>query len=188
MGLDGWARLRAMSPSFLLALLPPPALAQRVGAFHDTWRLHDAAAVPHITVKPRSGLTPDLAWAQAARSAVAAFPPVALSIGGPRLFSNGTALYLHVSSPDAVRLHLALLAAVDPPMRFGYEGPQMTPHLSVALARRELDLGEVLEAARAEFGELDGQPVTFTAHEVALMRKPEPGGVYLPVEEWPLGG
>lgn len=177
-----------MSPSFLLALLPPPELAARVGAFHDAWRLHDAAAVPHITVKPRSGLTPDLEWAERARGVVAGFPAVPVEIGGPRLFSNGTALYLHIRSPEAVRLHVALLRAVNPPMHFGYEGPGMTPHLSVALARRGLDLGALLAEAQREFGDLDAAPVTFTAREVTLMRKPGPGGVYLPVGAWPLGG
>lgn len=175
-----------MSPSFLLALLPPPDLAARVGAFHDAWRLHDAAAVPHITVKPRSGLTSDLEWAARTREVVAAFPPVPVEVGGPRLFSNGTALYLHVRSPEAVRLHVALLRAVDPPMHFGYEGPGMTPHLSVALARRGLDLGALLEEAKQEFGDLDASPVAFTAHTVTLMRKPGPGGVYLPLEAWRL--
>ncbi|WP_243398189.1 2'-5' RNA ligase family protein [Deinococcus koreensis] len=162
-------------------------MTSRVTAFRRAHGLQDAAAVSHVTVKARSGLDADLAWAGAARRVVAAFPPVALGIGGPRLFRNGTALYLQVASPDAVRLHLALLEALQPAQRFGYEGPQMTPHLSVALARRGLDLGALLLEARAAFGDLEQQPLTFTAHEVALMRKPGPGGVYQPVETWPLG-
>lgn len=180
-----------MTPSYLLALLPPPALAARIAAFREVHALRDAAATPHITVKARSGLAPDLGWADAARSAVAAQPPVRAQIGGPAVFRNGTALYLTVQSADAVALHLALLAALRPPQRFGYEGPHMTPHLSVALARRGSDLSALLDAARATFADLEAGaepgPLAFTAREVALLRKAGPGGVYLPAESWPLG-
>ena len=175
-----------MTPSYLLALLPPPALAARVAAFREAHALRDAAATPHITVKARSGLAPDLGWAATARGAVAAHPPVRVQVGGPAVFRNGTALYLTVQSADAVALHLALLAALRPPQRFGYEGPHMTPHLSVALARRGTDLSALLDAARTAFADLEAQPLAFTAAEVALLRKPGPGGVYLPAESWPL--
>ncbi|WP_295816722.1 2'-5' RNA ligase family protein [uncultured Deinococcus sp.] len=177
-----------MPSSYLLALLPPPELAARVQAFHVAHALRDAAAVPHITVKARSGLDAELTWAQRAREAIAAHPPVTVTIGGPRLFGNGSALYLHVDSPDAVRLHVALLDAIQPTQRFGYEGPHMTPHLSVALARKGVDLPALLAEAQVIFADLEADPVTFTAPGVALMRKPGPGGVYAPVEAWPLGG
>ncbi|WP_412027805.1 2'-5' RNA ligase family protein [Deinococcus yunweiensis] len=176
-----------MTPSHLLALLPPPELAARVQAFHVAHGLRDAAAVPHITVKARSGLDAELTWAQRAREVVASHPPVTVTIGGPRLFGNGSALYLHVDSPDAVRLHVALLDAIQPAQRFGYEGPHLTPHLSVALARRGVELPALLAEAQAVFADLETDPVTVTAHEVALMRKPGPGGFYAPVEAWPLG-
>ncbi|MFC5848651.1 2'-5' RNA ligase family protein [Deinococcus petrolearius] len=177
-----------MTPSYLLALLPPPVLAARVAAFREAHALRDAAATPHITVKARSGLAPDLGWAEAARVAVAAQPPVRVRVGGPAVFRNGTALYLTVQSADAVALHLALLAALRPPQRFGYEGAHMTPHLSVALARRGTDLSALLDAARTTFADLEAGALTFTAPEVALLRKPGPGGVYLPAASWPLGG
>ncbi|WP_309572363.1 2'-5' RNA ligase family protein [Deinococcus sp.] len=176
-----------MTLSYLLALLPPRELAARVQAFHVAHDLRDAAAVPHVTVKARSGLDTDLGWVEAAREAVAAHPPVPVSIGGPRVFANGSALYLHVESPHAVRLHVALLDALKPAQRFGYEGPQMTPHLSVALARRGVDLPALLPSAARDFSDLDTSALTFTAHEVTLMRKLGPGGFYTPLEAWPLG-
>ncbi|WP_288403511.1 2'-5' RNA ligase family protein [uncultured Deinococcus sp.] len=176
-----------MSPSYLLAALPPPALAVRIAAFREAHALRDAAATPHITVKARSGLAPDLGWADAARAAVAAYPPVRVQVGGPAVFRNGTALYLGVQSPDVVGLHLALLAALRPAQRFGYEGPHMTPHLSVALARRGTDLSALLASARVAFADLEAGPLAFTVHEVALLRKAGPGGVYLPAGSWPLG-
>lgn len=178
----------APQPSFLLAVRPPAGLSERIERFRRTYEMRDAAAVPHVTVKARSGLAPDLAWVAEARTVVARTPPVAVRIGGARLFGNGTALYLAVRSPEAVRLHVALLAALKPARRFGYEGPQMTPHLSLALARRGVNLAELLLAAQAEFADLDAQPLTFTAPTVTLMKKPGPGGFYAPVEEWPLEG
>lgn len=175
------------SPSFLLAVRPPAGLAARIERFRLAHEWRDAAAVPHITVKARSGLSPELDWTGAARAVVARTPPFAVEVGGARLFRNGTAPYLAVRSPEAVRLHVALLAALNPPQRFGYEGPQMTPHLSLALARRGVDLKALLLAAQAEFADLDAEGLTFAAQTITLMRKPGPGGFYAPIEEWPLG-
>lgn len=174
-----------MSASFLLALLPPPEWSERVRAFRDWHGIRDAAAVPHITVKARSGL--DDSAGEVARAVAAKQTTVRVQVGGPRLFGNGSALYLAVFSPEAVRLHLALLDALPPARRFGSEGPGMTPHLSLALARRGVDLKALLLAAQAEFADLDAEGLTFTARTVTLMKKPGPGGFYAPVEEWPLG-
>ncbi|MPY66954.1 2'-5' RNA ligase family protein [Deinococcus sp. SDU3-2] len=171
--------------SFLLGVLPPPDLGARVDAFRTRLGLRESAA--HVTVKARSGLDPELRWWKAARAVVAESPALTLEVGGVRAFRNGTAVYLGVTSPDVVALHLRLLTALNPSQRFGYEGPQMTPHLTLALRRRGVDLGTVLEAARDEFADLAGHPLTFTAREVWVMRKPGPGGLYVPWEAWPLG-
>lgn len=172
--------------SYLIALLPPPELSERLQTWRVAHGLRDAAAVPHVTVKARSGLGPELDWLPAARAAVAAHPPVRLGYGPPRVFPRGRALYLPVFGAGPVSLHLALLEAVRPARRFGYEGPQLQAHLSVALPRRGLDLLSLqpdLEAAVA--GLLPGE---HTANTAALMRKPGPGGVYAVLEEWPLAG
>ncbi|WP_019586326.1 2'-5' RNA ligase family protein [Deinococcus apachensis] len=174
-----------MTPSFLLGLLPPADFAARVEAFRERLGLRESA--PHVTVKARSGLDADLAWAPLARAALAASSPVTLEVGGARAFRNGSAVYLAVHSPGAVALHVRLLDALEPAERFGYEGPNMTPHLTLALRRRGVNLQTVLEAAQAEFGGLDEKPSTFTCPEVWLMRKPGPGGLYRPEEAWPLG-
>ena len=174
-----------MSASLLLALLPPPDLSERVWAFRDRSGVRDAAAAPHITVKARSGL--DDSVGEVARAVAAKQTTVRVQVGGPRLFSNGSALSLAVYSPGAVQLHLALLDALRPAQRFGHEGPQMTPHLTLALARRGVVLPELLSDAEREFADLEGEPLVFTAHTLTLMKKPGPGGVYVPVEEWPLG-
>ncbi|KEF34832.1 phosphoesterase [Deinococcus sp. RL] len=173
------------SASFLLGVLPPPDLGARVEAFRARLGLRESA--PHVTVKARSGLTPDLGWWGAARAVVAASPSLVLEVSGPRAFRNGTAVYLGVASPSLVGLHLRLLEVLKPARRFGYEGPQMTPHLTLALRRRGVDLGAVLGAARSEFADLEAQPLTFAAREVWVMRKPGPGGLYVPWEAWPLG-
>lgn len=175
-----------MSASLLLALLPPPELSERVRAFRDWHGIRDAAAVPHITVKARSGL--DDSAGEVARAVAAKQTPVRVQVGGPRLFGNGSALYLAVFSPEAVRLHLALLDALPPARRFGHEGPQMTPHLTLALARRGVVLPELLSDAEREFADLEGEPLVFTAHTLTLMKKPGPGGVYVPVAGFPLQG
>ncbi|WP_216321513.1 2'-5' RNA ligase family protein [Deinococcus aestuarii] len=174
----------ANSPSFLVGLLAPPDLAARVEEFRAGLRMREST--PHVTVKARSGLSPDLSWADSARGAVAAHPPVTLSIEGARVFANRGAVYLRVHSPDAVALHLRLLDALRPAYRFGYEGPHMTPHLTLVLGRRGVDVSTVLQEARATFADLDTTPLTFTAREVWLMRKPGPGGLYVPLEAWPL--
>ncbi|GHF41553.1 2'-5' RNA ligase [Deinococcus metalli] len=176
-----------MPAAFLVALRPPPELAARVQAFRAAHGVTDAAAEPHVTVKARSGLDADLTWVPTARGVVAAFAPVHVTIGGPRVFGNGSALYLRVHSPDAVRLHVALLDALQPASRFGYEGPHLTPHLSVAVARRGVDLPTLLADAQATFADLERDPLPFSAREVVLMRKPGPGGAYAAVEAWPLG-
>ncbi|MDV6373522.1 2'-5' RNA ligase family protein [Deinococcus arenicola] len=178
-----------MSPSYLLAVLPPPELAERIQNFRSTHNLKDAAAVPHITVKARSGLSPEaLDWQDALRGVVGQHSPFMLEIGGPRLFRNGTALYLEARSPEAVRLHLALLDALKPAKFFGYEGAALKLHLSLALARRGVELPELLTAAQAEFADLEREPLVFTAHTLTPMRKPGPGGFYAPLEEWSLLG
>ncbi|GMA17204.1 2'-5' RNA ligase family protein [Deinococcus metallilatus] len=174
-----------MTPSFLLGLLPPAGLTARVEVFRARLRLRESA--PHVTVKARSGLDADLAWLPVARAVVAASAPVTLHLGGARAFRGGSAVYLAVHSPEAVALHVRLLDALKPPARFGYEGSHMTPHLTLALNRRGVDMGAVLSAAQAEFADLDTRPLTFTAREVWLMRKPGPGGLYVPQEAWPLG-
>lgn len=171
--------------SFLLGVLPPPDLAARVDAFRIRLGLRESA--PHVTVKARSGLAPDLEWWEAAWAVVAVSAPIPMTIGGPHAFRNGTAVYLAVTSPDVVALHLRLLEALKPAQRFGYEGPQMTPHLTLALRRRRVNLGTVLEEAQAEFADLEAHPLTFTAREVWVMRKPGPGGLYVGWEAWPLG-
>ena len=174
-----------MTPSLLLALLPPPELSGRLRKFRDRHGVRDAAAVPHITVKARSGL--DGSAGAVAQAVAARQAPVRVEVGGPRLFPNASALYLAVRSPEAVRLHLALLDALKPARRFGYEGPGMTPHLTLALARRGMALPELLADAQATFADLEGEPFVFTAYSLTLMEKPGPGGVYAPVGEWPLG-
>lgn len=174
-----------MTPSFLLGLLPPADLRVRVEAFRERLSLRESA--PHVTVKARSGLDAGSGWKPSLREGVAASPPVTLGVGGARAFRNGSAVYLAVHSPEAVALHVRLLGALNPAERFGYEGPHLTPHLTLALKRRGVDLGVVLEAARAEFAELNEAPLTFTCREVWVMRKPGPGGLYVPEEAWPLG-
>ncbi|ABF46199.1 2'-5' phosphodiesterase of the 2H superfamily [Deinococcus geothermalis DSM 11300] len=174
-----------MTPAFLLGLLPPPDLAARVEAFRT--RLRVCESTPHVTVKARSGLDPGLAWLPVVREVVAASPPVTLYLSGARAFRGGRAVYLAVHSPEAVTLHLRLLEALRPPTRFSYEGAHMTPHLTLVLRRREVDLRAVLPAAQAEFADLDVRLLPFTAREVWLLRKPGPGGRYVPEEGWPLG-
>ena len=175
-----------MTPSLLLALLPPPELSERLQSFRDEHGIRDAAAVPHLTVKARSG--PGRSADVAAQAVAAQQAPVRVEVGGPRLFPNGSALYLAVRSPGAVELHVALLGALKPARRFGYEGPGMTPHLTLALARRGIALPELLADAQKEFADLARESFVFTAHTLTLMEKPGPGGVYAPVEAFPLQG
>ncbi|WP_189102703.1 2'-5' RNA ligase family protein [Deinococcus knuensis] len=172
-----------MSPSHLLALRPPPDIEAQVVAFREAHGIRDAAAVPHLTVKARSGLDDDLRWLTVIPAVAAATPPVPVELLAPRVFPNGRALYLPARSPGAVQLHLALLGALRPARRFGYEGPQMTPHLTLALGRRDASLDALLDAARLAFP----QPPTFTATDLVWMRKPGPGGAYQPVQRWTLG-
>ncbi|EYB68865.1 hypothetical protein DEIPH_ctg016orf0011 [Deinococcus phoenicis] len=174
-----------MTPAFLLGLRPPADLAARVDAFRV--RLGVRESVPHVTVKARSGLDADLAWAAAARAVIAQTPPITVQVGGARAFRGGRAVYLAIRSPEAAALHVRLLEALTLPVRFGFEGPQMTPHLTLALRRRGVDSGVVLTAAQAEFADLTARPLTFTAGEVWVMRKPGPGGLYVPEEVWRLG-
>lgn len=174
-----------MTPSFLLALRPPERLTGQVEAWRAALGLRESA--PHVTVKARSGLSAELEWVREAREAVAASLPISLTLHGARAFRNGSAVYLAVTSPEAVALHIRLLAALRPPARFGYEGPQMTPHLTLALRRRGVDLGAMLDSARVEFAALEVQPLRFTARDVWLLRKAGPGELYVPVEAWPLG-
>ena len=178
--------------SWLLALLPPPDAAQLIQDWRAAHGVRDAAAAPHVTAKARSGLGgPAQAWTPAARAVASGAAPVPLRLGAPRLFPRGQALYLPVHSPQAVRLHLALLDALQPEVRFGYEGPGMQPHLSLALGhsrgrgRRGADLPRLLAAAEAELQPLAG--LGWTAHHLTLMRKPGPGGAYRAEEHWPLG-
>lgn len=174
-----------MKPTaYLIALLPPPELAARLTAWQARHGLPDAAATPHVTVKPRSGLGPGLEWLDTARAAVQAHPPVALSFGPPRIFPRERAVYLPVTGRGVLSLHLALLEALRPARRFGYEGPHMQPHLSVVLGRSGLNLPELLPSLQAE---LAGATYKYTAHSAALMRK-DPGGLYEVTEEWPLLG
>lgn len=173
-----------MSPSHLLALRPPPDIEARVVAFREAHGVRDAAAVPHVTVKARSGLDDDLRWLELVPAVAAATPPVPAELLAPRVFPNGSALYLPARSPGAVRLHLALLDALRPARRFGYEGPHMTPHLTLALGRRDVNLHALLDAAQQNFT----HPLSFTATELVWMRKPGPGGAYRPVQSWTLGG
>ncbi|MFK7601508.1 2'-5' RNA ligase family protein [Deinococcus sp. SM5_A1] len=181
-----------MAPSYLLAALPPPELAARIQTFRTTHNLKDAAAVPHITVKARSGLLPELNWQEKLREVAARHAPLPIAVGGPRLFSNGTAVYLEADSSEAVQLHLALLDAlwnIQTDTRFfGYEGPGLQLHLSLVLQRRGVELSELLTAAQTEFADLEREPLAFTARKITLMRKPGPGGIYAPLEEWPLLG
>jgi 2'-5' RNA ligase len=174
-----------VTPAFLLGVLPPDDLTARIEAFRERLSLRESAS--HITVKARSGLDADLSWTSPARVIVAASPSVTLTLNGPQAFRNGSAVYLAVLSPEVVALHLRLLAALKPSSRFGYEGPGMVPHLTLALRRRGVDLSTVLEEAEAEFADLENTPLTFTAREVWVLRKPGPGGLYVPQEAWPLG-
>ncbi|GHF97565.1 hypothetical protein GCM10017783_06810 [Deinococcus piscis] len=173
-------------PSFLLALLPPPDVTERVQVWREQHGVRDAAATPHITVKARSGLGLERSWIPAAQAVAAQSAPVMLTFGGPELFPRGQALYLPVRSPGAVALHLALLDAVRPSGRFGYEGAAMQPHLSLALGRRGVDLPRLRAAAEAELADLPG--LSWTADHLALLRKPGPGGAYAVQECWPLAG
>ncbi len=173
-----------MSPSHLLALRPPPDIEARVVAFRQAQGIRDAAAVPHLTVKARSGLDDDLGWLELVPAVAAATPPIPVELLAPCVFPNGRALYLPARSPGAVRLHLDLLGALRPARRFGYEGPHLTPHLTLALGRRDMSMDALLDAARQAFP----HPPTFTATDLVWMRKPGPGGAYQPVQSWTLGG
>nr|WP_254606008.1 2'-5' RNA ligase family protein [Deinococcus sp. JMULE3] len=163
---------------------PPPDIEARVVAFREAHGVRDAAAVPHVTVKARSGLDDDLRWLDLIPAVAAATPPVPVELLAPRVFPNGSALHLPARSPGAVRLHLALLDALRPASRFGYEGPHLTPHLTLALGRRDVPLDALLDAA----GQAFPHPLSFTVTDLVWMRKPGPGGSYQPVEGWTLGG
>lgn len=143
---------------------------------------------PHVTVKARSGLGVNLDWVKAARAVVDASPLFPLTVEGARTFRSGSAVYLAVTSPGLVALHVRLLEALEPAQRFGYEGPHMTPHLTLALGRHRVDLEGVFQAAREAFAHLEAQPLTFTVREVWRMRKAGPGALYLPEEAWELAG
>ena len=173
-----------MSPSHLLALRLPPDIEARIVAFREAHGIRDAAAIPHVTVKARSGLDDDLRWLELLPAVAAATPPVPVELLAPRVFPNGSALYLPARSPGTVRLHLALLDALRPARRFGYEGPHLTPHLTLALGRRDVNMDALLDAAAQAFT----HPLSFAATDLVWMRKPGPGGAYRPVERWTLGG
>jgi len=175
-----------MTLAYLLAVLPPPELGAQIEAFQARLGLRESP--PHVTVKARSGLGAGLEWVEGARTVVEASSPFLLSVGGARAFRKGRAVYLTVHSPELVALHVRLVEALKPAQRFGYEGPHMTPHLTLALSRRGVDLEAVLEAARGEFADLDAQPLACLVREVWRMRKAGPGALYQPEEAWPLEG
>lgn len=173
-----------MTPSFLLALLPPGELTGRITAFREQHAIEDAAAFPHVTVKSGAGLMPDLWWVNSVARLVERTPAPGVLVRGPRLFPNGTAVYLDVQSEDAMQLHLNLLRVLTPPEIPDYEGRNLKLHLTLALHRRSVTLSEVFGQAQAEFTELDASPLAFTPPALTLMCKGGAGTAYEPVEEW----
>ncbi|ADV66643.1 2'-5' RNA ligase family protein [Deinococcus maricopensis] len=178
------AQEQRSTASFLLGVLAPQGLSARVDAFRAASGASRESAA-HVTVKARSGLSADLAWLESARATVAQAPAFEVRVGGAGIFPR-RAVYLRVDSPGLVEVHVALLHALRPARRFGYEGPHMTPHLTLAQARRHLDLNGTFAQAQAAFADLAVQPFAFTVTALHLFMKPGPGGIYTPVSPLPL--
>ncbi|WP_425147556.1 2'-5' RNA ligase family protein [Deinococcus sp.] len=141
---------------------------------------------PHVTLKAPGPLS--AAQQRACREAAERFGPFELELGGPQTFGERV-ISLRAGGEAVSRLHAALVAAVgDPPGEFELGGYH--PHLTLALAYRPLLGGwaDALASARAEFADLDAQPLRFAVQAVALFYKDKPGQPYEVVERWMLEG
>lgn len=163
---------------FFFGVIPPEAIAHRL---REQFRY---GTEPHITVKAQSGLKDETfdAWREAARTAVAGFGPLDVTLGKLGTFGDRVA-YVSVDSPRIHDLHRLLVEAVAPTrdemLRYHEMGP-FTPHLSVG-KRGRFDLRDV----RARVERL-GQLPPFVVESVWLFRQDVAGMPYKRLEEMPL--
>ena len=174
-----------MSPSFFIGLTPPPDFAARVLRWQA--ELHHAVTAPHVTVlAPAAG--PPERWQSVAAAVAPRHSPITVRLGGPNFFGSRV-IFLKVDAPGLRRVHTDLVAALgEEPGEFALENYH--PHLTLALAWRPMNTAweTAVAAAQREFGELDGQPLTFLARELVLFGKAEAGQPYTERGCFSLGG
>lgn len=173
-----------MPTTFFVGITPPTEFAARVFSWQAG--LEHIITAPHVTLlAPAAG--PQRRWQAAAAQVAANHLPVAVKLGGPAFFGSRV-IFLKVDAPGLHDLHRALVEALgDQPGEFALE--HYHPHLTLALSWRAMNLPWDGAADRAQqvFGELDAQPLTFTARELVLFGKVEAGQPYTERDRFRLG-
>ena len=173
-----------MPATFFIGITPPPDFAARVLAWQT--RLEHVITAPHVTVLAPAGL-PERGWVQAAASVAASHQPVSVRLGAPDVFGSRV-IFLTVEAPGLQAIHTDLFHTLDgTPGQFALD--KYHPHLTLALEWRVMNLRwpQATESAQHEFGELAEQPLEFTARDLVLFGKAQPGQPYTERARFALG-
>jgi 2'-5' RNA ligase len=169
-----------------LVVVPPAELAARIREFQKNQLRVLPLAAPHITVKAQGGLGQDEAWLDDVRAVAARFPAFRTGVAGIGMFGEEF-LYLRAEPGEAlVRLHAALLKAVNPApalIERYFEGKAYVPHLTLAgpgLSSHEMAVVKV--AAEERFAIRELFDVTF----VRVLRQAKDGEPFLGYLDLPL--
>ena len=164
-----------MTPTFFIGIVPPPELTARVLRWQA--QLEHIVTAPHVTLLAPADL-PEAQWQRVAAEVAARHAPVAVKLGGPDFFGSRV-MFLKVDAPGLQAVHTDLVQTLgQPPGEFALNNYH--PHLTLALAWRSLNTSwdAAVNSAQTAFGELDNAPLTFTARELVLFGKAEPGQPY----------
>ena len=164
-----------MSPTFFIGIVPPPELTARVLSWQA--RLEHVVTAPHVTLLAPADL-PEAQWQRVAAEVAARHAPVAVKLGGPDFFGSRV-IFLKVDAPGLQAVHTDLVQTLaQPPGEFALKNYH--PHLTLALSWRPMNMSwdEAANSAHSEFGELDTVPLSFTARELVLFGKAQPGQPY----------
>jgi 2'-5' RNA ligase len=174
---------------YFFALTPPEPLRGQIEAFRMRWGSPHHKVEPHITVKAPFTWQEDpavfIAAVQASLTEIAPFP---VQLGDTGRF-GGAVLYLTVSGPKLLDLHLRVVGAMEPwapADRRGHEGGSYTPHMTLAAARFGIDaarLAAMQAEAQAELTELP----PFAATALRLYEKRPSDKAWQFLRDLPLG-
>ncbi|GGJ23724.1 2'-5' RNA ligase family protein [Deinococcus roseus] len=138
------------APTYVLALIPPQDISERVLQYQLQYTR--PSMEPHITIKFKAGLTPDLDWLPRVQALCAATAPFQVQLSGVRTFGPRV-LFWDVVSPGARTLHLhTLLAVGHPPQPQFFEGEAYQMHLTLLYSPTSRQIQEASELfQQAEF-------------------------------------
>lgn len=131
---------------------------------------------PHVTVKTKNGLTPDMEWIDKVRDVIQAYPIFDLVFDGVDSFSDRAVVIRVKPSAEVINLHQALFSTINPPeddpLVSYFENDKYEPHVTLGMASWGMSGEELVEMRQIAERELT-EPPSFSVEFIRIYQQVE---------------